>query len=312
MNRYLFLSAIIGLFALNIGAYEIYVPESVRGVEKPALVVLIHGCTQDAEEFMRVTKMREEADKRGFIILAPQKDRQLLPPNNPLECWAWYWPNANKRDPNRGELKRIMDLVHKAKNEHGVDDERVYTVGFSAGAVMSSIMSACYPDVFSGALIHSGIAYSGLRYGLGRKIRLEDVIADDRKISMKELSQQLPLFARKRAQKLRSRALECGKDVDISKHRLKTVIIFQGKKDTVAWDRHGPNIFFQFTTNEGTVQTRRNQQMSIAEFESSQRKVMLYELYGMGHGWSGGKTDERFSYPAGIDATTIGLDRFGL
>lgn len=290
--------------------FEIYVPENARLKLNPPLVVMLHGCTQNADEFLHLTRIKQEADRRGFIVLAPRKDRSYIPPNNPLECWAWYWPNANKRQPERGDLKKIMNLVRGVKEKYQVDEDEIYVAGFSAGAVMSSILASCHPEVFSGAMIHSGIPYKGLRYSLGRKIRIEEMKG---RSDIKSVMSELPKFARKRILKLQREAEDCANSVSGEKHKLKNVIVFQGGKDIVAWDRHGPTIFFQFITREeGEFKFTRSEGIYRTEFSGPGRKVTLYEIQEMHHGWAGGEKGERFSYDEGPEATKIMLDQFGL
>jgi feruloyl esterase len=45
------------------------------------------------------------------------------------------------------------------KSEHSVDASRVFVTGLSAGAAMTSVMLATYPDVFSAGAIMSGLPY---------------------------------------------------------------------------------------------------------------------------------------------------------
>lgn len=328
------------LFALLISTtwayeYKVYVPESVQGKENVPMVVMLHGCTQNAEDFMELTKIKDEADKRGFIVLAPEKDLSLTPPNNPLKCWAWYQGSSNERDPKRGDLKEIMDIVEKVRQENKVDPNKVFVAGFSAGAVMTSIMASCYPDVFKGAAIHAGIPYKGLRYYLSRKMNIEkyfeqDSCSEENQVSeeaistdksIKEILDKMSKGQQKRVQKLQEKAHDCAEEVIPADKKLQHVAIFQGDKDKIVWARNAPNVFFQFTP----VDNAENETLKFTKipgddvklsYEKTEYKgasdVSMYQIHGMGHSWSGGKEGHRFSTPNGPDATAIMLDQFGL
>jgi poly(hydroxyalkanoate) depolymerase family esterase len=325
---------IITFFSFNIFAldYKIYVPESAKTKSNPPLVVLLHGCTQDAENFMDITKIKEEAQKRGFIVLAPEKKLKIFPPNNPLKCWAWYLPSSNMRDPKRGELKEIMDLVATVKKEYSVDENKVFIAGFSAGAVMSSIMANCYPDVFKGAAIDSGIPYKGLKYSLSKEIGLEEYIKnigckqekipDGTVTSMiTDMDSVLIKFSDKeerRVKQLQKKSLKCAEGVSPDNRKLNQIVIFQGDDDKIVWKKQSENIFMQFAQGEGAIEMSstpiidKNHAYKTINYKSANMNMSLYEIDGMNHAWAGGKDSDIFSDPKGPNATKIMLDQFGL
>jgi poly(3-hydroxybutyrate) depolymerase len=45
------------------------------------------------------------------------------------------------------------------KSDHGVDPQRIYVTGLSAGGAMTSVMLATYPEVFAGGGIVAGLPY---------------------------------------------------------------------------------------------------------------------------------------------------------
>lgn len=334
MKKLIFCAA---LYSISTFAYEykVFVPESVKDKKNVPMVVMLHGCTQNADDFMELTKIKDEAEKRGFIVLAPDKDLSIAPPKNPLKCWAWYQGSSNERDPKRGDLKEVMDIVAKVKSEYSVDPDKVYIAGFSAGAVMSSIMASCYPDVFKGAAIHAGIPYKGLRYYLSKKIKIEkyfekDSCEEDENVSeevvstnksVQDILDKMTKGQKKRVEKLQEKAYDCAQEVIPEDKKLNNIAIFQGDKDKIVLARNAPNIFFQFTP----MNDEESKGISFAEYPAlgsklSYRKteyqgssnVGLYQIKDMGHSWSGGKEGYRFSTPEGPDATALMLDQFGL
>jgi feruloyl esterase len=128
-----------------------YVPETL--LEPRALVVVLHGCTQTAASYEYGTGWSTLADRHGFALLLPEQNRS----NNPLRCFNWFRTEDNGRD--TGEALSIRQMVARMIAEHGIDPGRVFVTGLSAGAAMTSVMLATYPDVFAGGAIIAGVPY---------------------------------------------------------------------------------------------------------------------------------------------------------
>ncbi len=128
-----------------------YVPEILA--PSPALVVVLHGCTQTAAGYDHGSGWSELADRYGFVVLyAEQQDA-----NNPKRCFNWFQLGDIQRD--RGEACSIRQMVEHAIRAHEVDRSRVFVTGLSAGGAMASTMLAAYPEVFSGGAIIAGLPY---------------------------------------------------------------------------------------------------------------------------------------------------------
>jgi len=128
-----------------------YVPAGLSG---PApLVVVLHGCTQDAAVYDHGSGWSRLADKHGFILLLPEQTRA----NNPMLCFNWFSGNDNQR--GMGEAASIAAMVAAMKKAHDVDAKRIFVTGLSAGGAMAGVMLATYPELFSGGAIIAGIAY---------------------------------------------------------------------------------------------------------------------------------------------------------
>jgi poly(hydroxyalkanoate) depolymerase family esterase len=128
-----------------------YVPASVA--ENPALVVVLHGCTQTASGYDYGAGWSTLADRYGFALLVPEQQRS----NNPNGCFNWFLPEDTQR--GRGEAASIRDMVETMVREKGIDPRRVFITGLSAGGAMTSVMLACYPEVFAGGAIVAGLPY---------------------------------------------------------------------------------------------------------------------------------------------------------
>ena len=130
---------------------RIYVPEGLSG---PApLVVVLHGCTQNAAVYDHGSGWSRLADQYGFILLFPEQDRA----NNPMLCFNWFSGNDSQR--GMGEAASIRALVEAVKKAHDVDPKSVFVTGLSAGGAMASVMLATYPEVFAAGAIIAGVAY---------------------------------------------------------------------------------------------------------------------------------------------------------
>lgn len=137
-----------------------YVPQNLP--ESAGLVVVLHGCTQTAGSYDYGTGWSALADRHGFALLYPEQRRT----NNPLRCFNWFRNEDFERE--SGEALSIRQMVGRMVTQHRLDPRRVYVTGVSAGAAMTSVMLATYPDVFAGGAIIAGLPYrcaNGLQEG---------------------------------------------------------------------------------------------------------------------------------------------------
>lgn len=121
--------------------------------DNPALVVVLHGCTQTAAGYDLGAGWSTLADRYGFVLLLPEQQRS----NNPNGCFNWFRPEHSQR--NQGEPLSIRQMIEKSVVDHDIDRRRVFVTGLSAGGAMASNMLACYPEVFAGGAIIAGLPY---------------------------------------------------------------------------------------------------------------------------------------------------------
>lgn len=128
-----------------------YLPATM--VEAPALVVVLHGCTQNAAGYDSGAGWSQMADRHGFALLFPEQQRQ----NNANLCFNWFSPEDSRRD--GGEALSIRAMVAAMVERHGIDPARIFVTGLSAGGAMASVLLATYPDVFAGGGIIAGLPF---------------------------------------------------------------------------------------------------------------------------------------------------------
>ena len=91
--------------ALGERAWRLYIPAGYNRARPPMLLVLLHGCTQNADDLARGSQMDRVADERGFLVLYPEQSVQA----NPRTCWNWFDAAHQSRDAGetgRGGLRR--------------------------------------------------------------------------------------------------------------------------------------------------------------------------------------------------------------
>jgi len=135
-------------------AFKLFVPGGFDGEALP-LVVMLHGCTQDPDDFAAGTRMNALAQEMGFVVLYPAQ----APRSNSHKCWNWFSPQHQRR--GSGEPALLAGMTRHILQTHSVDRDRVYVAGLSAGGAMAAILAREYPDVFAAAGVHSGVAPGG-------------------------------------------------------------------------------------------------------------------------------------------------------
>ena len=131
--------------------YKLYIPPASFAEPLP-LVVMLHGCTQNPDDFAAGTGMNDAALKRGFYVLYPAQTQHA----NSSRCWNWFKHNHQKR--GRGEPALLAGMTKDVMARYNIDPQRVYVAGLSAGGAMAAILGDAYPDLFAAVGVHSGLA----------------------------------------------------------------------------------------------------------------------------------------------------------
>ncbi|MEK1928743.1 MAG: PHB depolymerase family esterase [Pararhizobium sp.] len=140
-------------FGSNPGALSAWYHVPSQLPASPALVVILHGCTQTAAGYDFGSGWSRMADDYGFAVLVPEQ----VHANNSNLCFNWFNPADTGRD--RGEALSIRQMIAAMVSAHDIDERRIYITGLSAGGAMANAMLATYPEVFAGGAIIAGLPY---------------------------------------------------------------------------------------------------------------------------------------------------------
>lgn len=145
-----------------------YVPEGLPA--GAPLIVVLHGCKQQARSFARDAGWIALADRVEAALLLPEQkglpswfhDVYVFPwvvawfgANNQNACFNWFEPEDTARD--GGEALSIRQMIDAMIQRHRLDGTRVYIAGLSAGGAMTAVMLAAYPERFAAGAIVAGV-----------------------------------------------------------------------------------------------------------------------------------------------------------
>ena len=133
--------------------YKLFIPTAYHGQPLP-LVVMLHGCTQTPDDFATGTRMNLLAEEHACFVVYPAQPQTA----NTSKCWNWFKVSDQRRD--QGEPAIIAGLVRELLLTYGLDQDRVYVGGLSAGGAMAVILGRTYPEVFAAVGVHSGLPYA--------------------------------------------------------------------------------------------------------------------------------------------------------
>ena len=144
-----------GTFTNHAGtrSYKLYVPSNYDAGTPMPLVVMLHGCTQDPDDFAAGTKMNLVGEESGCLVLYPAQPQSA----NQSRCWNWFSKNDQQRE--RGEPAIIAGMTRQVMTQYAVDADQVSIAGLSAGGAMAVIVGALYPELYQAVGVHSGLPF---------------------------------------------------------------------------------------------------------------------------------------------------------
>jgi len=263
----------IAMNAAGARRYRLFKPPGARKTHPLPLLVLLHGCAQDAAAIARSTRVHSLAARAGFIVLCPEQDRLA----NAQGCWNWFELRSGRAV---AEAALIISAIDQACALHGADAERVAIAGLSAGASMAALLALRHPERFKAVAMHSGVA---------------------------------PGAARSAATALRAMQGHARLHALATATALPPLLVIQGAADAVVAARNGratahwwADAAHALPGPTRVVQRGARRAARLTDFRAGSRlAVTLCEVDGLGHAWSGGAAGQIYSDPTGPDATRM-------
>ena len=141
----------VAMGATGARRFRLYQPPGIQPGEHLPLMVMLHGCGQDADSFAASTRMNRVALRERFLVLYPEQDRLA----NAQGCWNWYDTDNGRA---YGEAALILKAIDQVCQLYPADKAKAAIVGLSAGASMAALLVTRHPDRFKALVMHSGIA----------------------------------------------------------------------------------------------------------------------------------------------------------
>ncbi|WP_229217579.1 extracellular catalytic domain type 1 short-chain-length polyhydroxyalkanoate depolymerase [Massilia forsythiae] len=253
--------------------YRLYVPARPGAGPRP-LVVMLHGCKQNPEDFAAGTAMNVLAEEHGCLVLYPEQAAGA----NSQQCWNWF--EAAHQGREAGEPSIIAGMTRQVLREHGGDENRVYVAGLSAGGAMAAVAAAAYPELYAAVGVHSGLPVGG---------------AHDLMSALNAMK------GARHGKGARRAALE----------RQVPAIVFHGDQDGTVHGSNGEAVFHQFThgaglrahEERGGAGGGRSHTRTLLRDDAGRTVAEYWVLHGAGHAWSGGSAAGSYTDQNGPDAS---------
>ena len=259
-------------------SYRLYIPSGHHAGGRRPLVVMLHGGTQDADDFAAGTRMNALAEEHGFLVAYPSQCKSA----NPSLCWNWFKPEDQVR--GAGEPSIIAGIASDIIEEHDIDPQRVFVAGLSAGGAMACVMAATYPEVYAAVGVHSGLPYR----------------------SATDIASAFAAMRGDPGLQRRPRKTRHNSDSTL---RVRT-IVFHGDADHIVHPSNAARIVEACTKDGDSAerakarsQASRTYTRAVTRDKTGTAVVEHWLIHGSGHAWSGGSDDGTYTDPHGPDAS---------
>ncbi|WP_409568431.1 alpha/beta hydrolase family esterase [Methylobacterium sp. J-072] len=261
--------------------YKLFIPGNPA--EPAPLIVMLHGCMQNPDDFAAGTGMNVLAEREGFFVVYPGQSRQA----HVQRCWNWYEPRDQRRE--SGEAAIIAGLTRAVMADHPIDPARVYIAGMSAGGAAALNIARAYPDLYAAVGVHSGLA-AGCARDIGSALMAMQVGAPGLGTA--------PSFG----------ASPTGQRIP--------TIVFHGEDDGTVSVRNADQVLAQanvagLTPGSETFEGR-GHPFTRTRYRDETGRVVVedWRVRGAGHAWSGGRPEGSYTDADGPDASRAMLDFF--
>lgn len=257
--------------------YRLFQPPGLRRDERLPLLVMLHGCGQDAAALAASSRMNLVAARERFFVLYPEQDRL----SSLQGCWNWYDTRTGRA---QAEASSISAAIEQVCLLQAVDRDRVAVAGISAGAGMAVLLATLDPQGFRAIAMHSGIA-PGVAHSSASAIKAM--------FGKRVTPSPLPAIA--------------------PGVRLPALLVIHGAADPVVAPGNGAEAALRWGERVGAkasrprrVQRGKRYAATITDYRHRGRLIAtLCEVDRLGHAWSGGAAGQRFSDPKGPDASRM-------
>lgn len=258
--------------------YRLYRPPDLQAGERLPLLVMLHGCGQDAKSFAESTRMNRTAARNRFLVLYPEQDRYA----NAQGCWNWFDTRSGRA---QGEAELIMRAIDQVCSLYAADRQRVAVAGLSAGASMAAFVVTQHPERFKALMMHSGIAPGAAHSTLSAIGAMHG----------KRVPRALDATAETMAQ------------------AWPPLLVIHGREDSVVSSVNAHAAVQVWAEASGArasvareVQRGQRYPMTVTDFKRKRATVaQLVQIDRLGHAWSGGAANQRFSDGRGPDASRM-------
>jgi len=266
--------------------YWLYVPPGAAnpGAAPMPLVLMLHGCTQNPQDFALGTGMNGAAQAVNALVLYPAQSQDA----NPKACWNWFLPQDQRR--GAGEPATLVAMVREVMRSHPVDERRIYAAGLSAGGAMAALLAREYPDLFAAVGVHSGLQAGAAHNVMGALSAMKNgaKLAPAARAAQGHTGQALP-----------------------------ALIVFHGDADRTVHARNAQQLADAALAARGLPAGDSAQQVQSGQSAAGQRytrtlyassaaaapAVEQWILHGAGHAWAGGNARGSHTDPRGVNAT---------
>lgn len=268
----------IAMGAAGARRFRLYRPPDIKLGERLPLMVMLHGCGQDAATFAASTRMNRVAQRERFLVLYPEQDRLA----NSQGCWNWFETASGRA---YGEAALIMKAIDQVCLLYLADRTRVAVAGLSAGASMAALLVTRYPGRFRSVAMHSGIP-PGMAHG---KLTALGAMHGHRAPVPLSAQPALPLAA------------------------WPPLLVIHGENDAVVSPRNGEAAVRVWAEAAGARpaaprQTRRGERYPVVVTDFRCKKDLvatLVQVSQLAHAWSGGASRHPYSDGRGPDASRM-------
>jgi poly(hydroxyalkanoate) depolymerase family esterase len=274
-------------------SYKLYTPSAYHGQALP-LIVMLHGCSQDPDDFAAGTQMNTIAEEKNCFVLYPAQAESA----NGSRCWNWFKALNQRR--NVGEPSIIAGMTRDIIKTCHIDTDKVFIAGLSSGGAMAAIMGATYPDLYAAVGIHSGMPYASARNWSSAIITMRNGNGNGNDKGEPGQAVRPAFFGRRKAV---------------------PIIVFHGDRDTTVHPSNGDQIIAQsisiaahrsmvpeneafphITIGQGKVSNGRSYTHAVHRDNHGRIIAEQWIVHGTGHAWSGGSRLGSFTDSKGPDA----------